>query len=257
MYGYGCFISANGKQPSGGSFDADAQAFFTASGITDLTQKNAVNQLVLDLKNGGFWSGIKALYPFVGGNATAHSYNLKNTSQFQINWYGGVTHASDGVSFNGSNGYGDTGLLPSSSLSLNSTLVGVSLKNDVTGNFPIGAATGSRIQIYRLNSNTYFAVNSETESYLSLASVQGLMLVNRNSSTNQALYKDGILLSNASATSTTLPTTNIFLGARSVTGNTPSLYASAYEELVIISNGVSNVSSLNTILQSYLTTIGR
>ena len=65
MINVGTFASSGGVV----SYDSDAQAFFTASGITDLTQKNAVNQLVLDLKSNSLWTKIKALYPIVGGNA--------------------------------------------------------------------------------------------------------------------------------------------------------------------------------------------
>ena len=36
---------------SRGVSDADAQAFITAANITDNTQKNSINQLVIDLKS--------------------------------------------------------------------------------------------------------------------------------------------------------------------------------------------------------------
>jgi hypothetical protein len=101
-------------QPSGPSYDADAQAFFTAAGITDTTQKSAVNQLVLDLKSYSIWTKMTALYPFVGGTASTHSYNLKNTSQYQITFSGGWTHSSTGALPNGTNGYANTGILASS-----------------------------------------------------------------------------------------------------------------------------------------------
>ena len=91
-------------------YDPDAQAFFTATGITDETQKNAVNGLVEDLKTAGIWSKIEALYPLVGGDATKHSYNLKDTTQYQITFGGGVTHNVSGSQGNGSTGYADTGL---------------------------------------------------------------------------------------------------------------------------------------------------
>jgi hypothetical protein len=244
-------------QSGGTPVDPDAQAFITAAAITDPTQQSAVNQLVVDLKGYGVWTKMKALYPFVGGTSTAHSYNLKNTAQYQITWYGGVTHDSVGVQFNGTNGYGDTGLTPNGTLSLNSTLIGSKFASNFTGNFAIGTTTGSRIEYYRSFSDTYFAVNSSTESYFSLSDTSGIILMNRNSSTNQALYKNGTLLSNASATSTSLPTTKIFLGCRSTTGNTPSDYSSNKQSLMIISDGVSSPSGLNTILQTYATALGR
>ena len=256
-FGYGSAGATTILKGGGGGIDADAQSFFTATGITDLTQKNAVNQLVLDLKSNSLWSGIKALYPFIGGTSTTHSYNLKNTSQYQITWYGGITHDSTGVLFNGTNGYGDTGITPNSVLSLNSTLVGAKFGANFTGNFGIGTTTGSRIEYYRSFSDTYFAVNSSIESYVSLANTSGIILMNRNSSTNQALYKDGTLLSNATANSTSLPTTKIFLGCRSTTGNAPSDYSVNKQQIMIVSDGVSSPSTLNTIIQTYLTALGR
>lgn len=99
----------------GAAYDADAQAFFTAAGITDNTQKTAVNQLVVDLKTYGIWTKMKAIYPFVGGTATTHKYNLKNPldtdAAFRLVFNGGWTHSSTGVLPNGTNGYADTKLV--------------------------------------------------------------------------------------------------------------------------------------------------
>lgn len=94
----------------GGGYDSDAQAFFTAASITDTTQKDAVNQLVLDLKAASVWSSLLAIYPFVGGDATKHSYNLKNTANYQITWGGNIGHYTNGVQGAGvTGGQGDTG----------------------------------------------------------------------------------------------------------------------------------------------------
>ena len=58
--------------------DPDAQAFITAAAITDPTQQAAINTLVVDLKGYSIWTKMKALYPFVGGTASAHKFNLKD-----------------------------------------------------------------------------------------------------------------------------------------------------------------------------------
>ena len=60
----------------GASVDTDALSFITAASITDATQKTAINTLVKDLKIANIWTKMKAIYPFVGGNAIAHAYNL-------------------------------------------------------------------------------------------------------------------------------------------------------------------------------------
>ena len=62
------------------SQDADALAFITAANITDTTQKSAINTLVTQLKTYGIWSKLKAVYPFIGGTAEQHRWNLKNTA---------------------------------------------------------------------------------------------------------------------------------------------------------------------------------
>jgi hypothetical protein len=112
-------------QSGGTPVDPDAQAFITAAAITDPTQQSAVNQLVVDLKGYGVWTKMKALYPFVGGTASQHKFNLKDPrdldAAFRLQFFGGVTHSSGGIQGNGTNGYANTFLSPASSLTQDST----------------------------------------------------------------------------------------------------------------------------------------
>lgn len=123
-------------------FDPDAKAFFTAAGITDPTQQEAVNQFVLDLKAASIWSKFSAIYPFVGGAATPHSYNLANPATFQITWGGTVTHNSNGITGDGITGYGDTGINPS--VVFTNASFAASVYSRSTGNFQflLGALDG-------------------------------------------------------------------------------------------------------------------
>ena len=111
-----------------------AEAFIKAAGITNSTQQTAIKTLVNDLNGYGLWSKMKAIYPMVGGTATSHSYNLKDTTKFQITWNGGLTHSSNGVTPNGTNGYGDTGINSSTlSISVNSIHISSYLKTNNDG----------------------------------------------------------------------------------------------------------------------------
>lgn len=96
--------------PSGGSFDSDAQAFITATGITDSTQQNAINNLVLGFKSNGTWSKYAAIYPLVGGTAFRHSLNLRDPrdldAAYRIAWNGTITHNANGTT--GGGGFGNT-----------------------------------------------------------------------------------------------------------------------------------------------------
>jgi len=121
MYGYGnsMFLATHGilaRSASGGGVDPDAQAFITAASITDPTQQSAINQLVLDLKGYSIWTKMKALYPFVGGTASAHKFNLKDPrdldAAFRLVFSGGWTHSSTGALPNGTNAYADTKFNP-------------------------------------------------------------------------------------------------------------------------------------------------
>ena len=58
--------------------DPDAIAFLMAAGITDGTQAAAINTLVIRMKADGIWTKMKAIYPFVGGSAASHKWNLKD-----------------------------------------------------------------------------------------------------------------------------------------------------------------------------------
>jgi len=104
--------------PAGGVIDPDAQAFINATGISG-SNATAINQLVLDLKGFGIYDLFYAIYPFVGGTADTHKYNLINPADtngaYRLTFAGGWTHDSNGITGNGTNTEADTHFLPSSS----------------------------------------------------------------------------------------------------------------------------------------------
>ena len=120
MIRVGVSVSSFSASGGGASFDADAQAFFdrvtTAGGSLTTTEKNATNQLVLDMKSAGIWSSMKAVYPMVGASAAACAQNLKSAS-FTGNFSSGWTFASTGINGNGTSSYMTTGINPSTVVS--------------------------------------------------------------------------------------------------------------------------------------------
>ena len=134
---------------NGVSYDSSALAFFTAAGITDATQKAAVNRLVVDLKSntyGNLWTNVftgMPIHPIVGGSASAHSVNLRNPGTNNITWTGGVTHSSTGALGNGTTGFGDDGFVLSVGQTLNNS--GFSFysgTNNTTNGIDIGCTDG-------------------------------------------------------------------------------------------------------------------
>ena len=108
------WLNTNGYWTSwiSSSFDSDAQAFITAAAITNPTQQTAINGLVVGLKADSLWTTLDAIYPFVGGTATTHKYNLKDPrdldAAYRLQFNGGMTHSANGILFNGINGWADT-----------------------------------------------------------------------------------------------------------------------------------------------------
>jgi len=112
--GASSWLASNGYWTSynGPALDPDAEAFIVAAEITNITQQSAINTLVVGLKADSLWTKMSAIYPFVGGTATTHKFNLKDPrdldAAYRIQFFGGWTHNSNGITGNGTNGYANT-----------------------------------------------------------------------------------------------------------------------------------------------------
>lgn len=93
-------------------YDSDALSFITAAGITSKAQKWAVDDLVVAWKASGQWNRTVAIYPFVGGTAASHKFNLKDPRDLdaanRLSFSGTLTHSATGVDPDGSTGLANT-----------------------------------------------------------------------------------------------------------------------------------------------------
>ena len=270
MYGYGnsMFLATHGilaRSASGGAVDPDAQAFITAAAITDPTQQAAINTLVVDLKGYSIWTKMKALYPFVGGDATKHSFNLKNPAQFQINWIGGVIHSSNGVLFGGVNGYGNTNY----NLSINSTANNISAgtysrTNAVTTGAFFGGLNvsfdGLQLTPKFTDNKTYYGTNDYIANGAGnfVTNTTGFLIVTRVNSTNKAVYRNGVQISTSGTTTNVAPNINVYLGARNANGIDQSHDTRQHAFDFIGDNlTATDVANFYTAVQAFQTTLGR
>jgi hypothetical protein len=241
-----------------GGFDPDAQAFITAASITNTTQQNAINTLVVDLKGYGVWTKMKAIYPFVGGTATSHSYNLKNTAQYQITWFGGVTHDANGITGNGTNGYGDT-FLNGNILGQNNAHISIYSRTNIasSGN-DLGlwdSGFGSAIYSRNIGNNFQFAINSATTVNISNTSSLGLFLLSRLSSTQITAQIN--TTQNLVNLNSNIPKTTSYKLLR--TGQANSEYSPRNLAFSSIGDGLTNTEATNlyTAVQAYQTSLSR
>jgi hypothetical protein len=100
---------------AGSSYDADAQAYFSAVEATGATissaDKTAWDNFVTGAKSAGYWSDMLVLAPNLGGTAAAHGINAKTPGTLNPTW-NLCSHNASGVGFNGTSSYGSTGVVP-------------------------------------------------------------------------------------------------------------------------------------------------
>jgi hypothetical protein len=103
-------LATYGASPA--AYDSDAQAVIDATGVTNVTIKEAINKIILDLKAAGIWSRSIAIYLMVGGTSAAHSVNAKDPRDLdaakRLTFIGGWTHDENGALPDGSTGYANS-----------------------------------------------------------------------------------------------------------------------------------------------------
>ena len=256
------------------AWDSAALAFLGAASITDSTISNAINNFVVTAKTptgnwpSGFWGSFPAIYPFVGGNSTAHSKNLKGSS-FTITWHGTVTHSSTGITGNGTDGWGDTGL--------NLSTVGTYTQNSAsmlvycgtqtptdTGRFIGGEQfSGSTIKSALMRANPNFAVegfNSATASSgQALSDFRGLLGVTRTNSTAFTLILPSGLGGQVTDTSSGLPNVTVGLLARNEDIPQAENFSNANLRFAMIGAGMSGAqfSEVQTAIATFEAALSR
>jgi hypothetical protein len=258
------FLATTGILARGsGGIDPDAQAFITAAAITDPTQQAAINTLVVDLKGYSIWTKMKALYPFVGGTSTSTSYNLKNTTQYQISWNGGWTWGVNGVNGNAANSYGNTGFIPSAVTAQNSFAYGFySRTNNDSLTVDMGGVGSNGVydMLFSRYSNQIYNVINSGISYTNSANTdsQGFYIGNRTASNVIKNYKNSSLLTTGSVVSSGNVNGTLYIGAFNNNGalqySTNRQYA-----LSFISDGLTDTEAANlyTAVQAFQVALAR
>jgi len=256
------------KPVAASAFDPDAQAFFTAANITDVTQQNAVNALAIGKKANGTWTKDQAIYPFVGGTALQHSFNLKNPSQFQITWGGTVTHNANGITGDGSTGYGNTGFTPSvhGTLASNSISLYCRTAKTAAATVEMGCNTGSGewALAIRYPGDSFFPLLMSGGGYpsVALAATTGWILASRNDTTTVQAYRNGGLVLNAAQVQSSLTGITTPMAVLASRHPNPTFWARhSAVNLALASIGLGltagEITADYTTIQAYETALGR
>ncbi len=267
-----------GRLVVGASFDADAQAFFTATGITDATIKSAINTLVITMKADGIWSKMYALYPFVGGTASTNSYNLIDTTAYTLSYTGTITHNSDGITGDGSTGYADTGLNIVSDVTNYKTDHHISLYSRTAANdgnavawdmgvgipfvapYPIyGMAVGRQDGNARIYDSGNYLNNGRINTSAGAANA-GFFLGRTSSSSEKSYFKNGVsVVSSTAATTSNDANGSIWILRLNPLGTGTTDFSSRNIALASIGQSLDNTeqSDFYTAVQAFQTTLSR
>lgn len=258
--------------------DPDALAFIAAAGLTDSTQKAAVDALVVALKADGIWTKLRAIYPFVGGTAEKHKWNLKDprdlNAAYRLTFAGGWTHSATGAKGNGTTGYADTHFVPSTDFNTvggecDDACMAVYSRestNNLGNCYDMGASNGgdgiwAGVITNYINGLAYFGVgtNSYTCNQPSPAPKgQGLYAANRAAGQSTRGYVNGMLLIEPVYDYHVPPPYSLFVGASNRGGS--MAYPSPKEQaLALIGDGLTQAqhTALYAAVQTFQTTLGR
>lgn len=246
--------------------------FINAAGITDPTQIAAITALVASAQANGWWDKCKAIYPFVGGTANSHKYNLKDprdaNDAFRLTFYGNFTHSSTGIKGDGSTAWAQTYLVPSTSLSLTSTALSYYTRDVPTSNrmaFAGSSTSGSNDRLYfyliwASNISYYDCYGTAGGTRVASATgipPKGLYMGSRTSATDSRIYRNGV---QSGSTQSTLMNNNITpTSLQMFRQNNGTLYNNTECAFGTIGDGVDGALALVMYndIQAFQTTLGR
>jgi hypothetical protein len=253
--------------------DPDATAFLTAAGITDPTISSAINTLVIDLKSYGIWTKMHAIYPFVGGTATTHKWNLKNPldtdAAFRLVFNGGWAHSANGIQGNGTNTYANTFYIQSSHLPSQDDLhisvysrsnISESNKSEMAVRDQNITTTRTYIIFSRDLTTSFYVATNNTFVTFSDTNSLGHMIATRTASNFYAAYRNGLLASSSTVASIRRANYSLYIGGANLE-NIPQTGSFTAKQLAFasIGLGLSGTDSLNfyNAIQAFQTILGR
>ncbi len=264
MYGYGMFLSANGKPVSGGSFDADAQSFFAAnSTLTDVTLKGYINQLYVDLKTNSLLTKIKDCKLLMLGNSEKTKYSLITPSSYNNSYSSGWTFGSTGATPNGTSAYCDTNFKPitNGGLTANNNHIGIySQSSNASNYYNAGSETSPaqnalNIYVRRTDNTAGYDSGTYSSNRNTFSNLDGKgYYLGTSGSLQSKFYKNGVLKNTVSITNMALTDNNIYLAST----NPTNLFTDQTISLYHVGTALNNTEALAmaTCFNAFMTSLG-
>ena len=260
-------VASNPFRGNPNPLDIDAQAFLVATGLLGNDTINiAINNLVLALKANGYWTGLDAAYPMVGGTSTTCKYNLKDPrdldAAFRLNFVGGWAFSNsggaipDGITAT----YANTFYVPSTNLTTtNGHLSYYSPTNTAAAAIAEMGANGAasagecNLALRFSDGNQYAFYAGAGGGVTSGGTSTGFMINNRSTSTEG--WRNGVRVINT-GNGGALTSQNIVLAAQN---NNGTIYRNSNRACLFASMGdtLANPATFSTIINNFQTELSR
>lgn len=239
-------------------WDTDVATFISKTGITSDIETNALNTCVKALKSAGLYTKIKVFYPMVGGTANTTKYDLisTNNNAYNIDWYGGLTFSNQGVKGNGTNAYGNSKYVPSSSNAF-TVSIGTSISETASDPIILGAFNNINqallMQIKGVNCNVRLNGDIKTAS---IVSGNNIYTFNRVGNLMNMFFNSAKKLE--ITTNGSVPTNSIYLLNLNL-NNTPYGYSQQRLQSTLFHEGLTDTETitLQTIINQFENDLGR
>lgn len=255
--------------------ERDAWAFLDAAKITSSREQRAVIDLVRGLKHAQLWTKMKAIYPFVGGTATTHKFNLKDPrdadAAFRLSFSGGWTHNLNGVTGNASNAYANCFFAPATYMASDSAHFTQYIRNNTVGGYnDNGIFDSTNTNALAFNSrespgNNVSIIGNQSTNRLTISNTTsaGYHKATRTSNTVFKMIVNGSQIGSTNTTNFTGMSTitgNMLLGATALFGG-PTIvnYSNRNYCFFTLGDGLTDTDATNlyNIVQRFQTTLGR
>ena len=251
------------------AFDPDATTYLSAvvsaGGAVSSPMSAATNNMFLALKSNGLYNTMQWFYPMLGANAGGCAINAKSPGTYDITWFGGMSFDVSGATGNSTNGYGNTGWVPSANSSIfdNGTFgcyLGVPRTGGAYGALmAAGEVNADRMMIFGdLNAaqpNIVDWGSNNAFGRINLPNTAGMLIASSTAATQNATYYNGTFYqSNGGISKTQAPTTPFYLFRRE-----EGLYSNAQLSFAFMSSLLTGaqISTLSSIINTFQTALGR
>jgi len=248
-------------------------AVVSAGGTVSSPMSAATITMFNSIWTNGFNTGMFYMYPFIGGTAASHKFNGLNpvdtNGAYRLTFNGGWTHSSSGATPNGTNAYANTYFTPNSAATLTlsagtmgfysgtdsaaSNTSSMGSKSNLSDGWAFYPQSASRTMSSFAWENSLGAATT-----LSIINSLGGLSFSRSGSTAVQYYRRGTFVESVLRNSVAKSPQPIYLGALNNNG-TDTQYSTYSHQFTYAHTGLTptQISTLETIIQTYQTSLGR